>query len=231
MNKARGIAYGVVMAFSLFLAVLWQVLFAQEINYYIVSVGVLVLSMLPFFMGFEMKKITAREITLVATFIALAVVSRALFYLVPQFKPIAAVVIASAVCVGSGRGYIVGAFSAFISNFIFGQGFWTPFQMVALGLIGFVSGALFKKISVNRVSLSVVGFILAFVLYGLIVDMSTVISVYGSSLNIKGVLSVYLAGLPFSLTFGAATAVFLFFFGEIFIKKIKRIMIKYNILS
>ena len=48
-------------------------------------------------------------------------------------------------------------------------------------------------------------------------------------MNIKSVLSVYLAGAPFNLIFGATTAVFLFLFGEVFIKKIDRINIKYGI--
>ena len=231
MKKAVGIIGGVTAFLSLIFVVLSQVLFSENVNYYIVSVAILVASMLPFFVSFEVQKITAREITLVATMIALAVVSRAVFYLIPQFKPIAAVVVASAVCLGPQRGYIVGSFSAFISNFIFGQGFWTPFQMVALGLIGFVSGMIFKKIKADRLSLSIVGFVLSFALYGFIVDMSTVISVYGNGFDLNGALSVYLAGLPFSLAFGVATALFLFLFGEAFIKKSTRIIVKYKILS
>lgn len=231
MKKAVGIIGGVTAFLSLIFVVLSQLMFSENVNYYIVSVAILVASMLPFFVSFEVQKITAREITLVATMIALAVVSRAVFYLIPQFKPIAAVVVASAVCLGPQRGYIVGSFSAFISNFIFGQGFWTPFQMVALGLIGFVSGMIFKKIKADRLSLSIVGFVLSFALYGFIVDMSTVISVYGNGFDLNGALSVYLTGLPFSLAFGVATALFLFLFGEAFIKKSTRIIVKYKILS
>lgn len=231
MKKAIGIIGGVTVFLSLLFVVLSQVLFSENVNYYIVSVAILVASMLPFFVGFEVQKITAREITLVATMIALAVVSRAVFYLIPQFKPIAAVVVASAVCLGPQRGYIVGSFSAFISNFIFGQGFWTPFQMVALGLIGFISGIIFKKIRADKISLAIVGFVLSFALYGFIVDMSTVISVYGNGFDLNGALSVYLTGLPFSLAFGVATALFLLLFGEAFIKKSKRIIVKYKILS
>lgn len=231
MKKAVGIIGGVTAFLSLIFVVLSQVLFSENVNYYIVSVAILVASMLPFFVGFEVQKITAREITLVATMIALAVVSRAVFYLIPQFKPIAAVVVASAVCLGPQRGYIVGSFSAFISNFIFGQGFWTPFQMVALGLVGFVSGIIFKKIRADKISLATVGFVLSFALYGFIVDMSTVISVYGNGFDLNGALSVYLTGLPFSLAFGVATALFLLLFGEAFIKKSTRIIVKYEILS
>ena len=219
----------ITVALSLAFIVLWQFLFADSVNYYIVSVVILIASMLPFFVSYEQKKVTARDITLTATLIALAVVSRAAFYLIPQVKPIAAVVIVSAVCLGAHKGYIVGAFSAFVSNFIFGQGIWTPFQMVALGTVGLLAGLVFQRLKVNRYTLSVVGFFLASFVYGIIVDMSTVLSVYGNNITLKGALSVYASGAVFNLVFGVSTAVFLFLFGMPFITKIERISTKYAI--
>lgn len=219
----------ITVALSLAFIVLWQFLFADSVNYYIVSVVILIASMLPFFVSYEQKKVTARDITLTATLIALAVVSRAAFYLVPQVKPIAAVVIVSAVCLGAHKGYIVGAFSAFVSNFIFGQGMWTPFQMVALGTVGLLAGLIFRWLKVNRYTLSIVGFVLATVVYGAIVDMSTVLSAYGNNVTLKGALSIYASGAVFSLVFGGATAVFIFLFGMPFITKIERISKKYGL--
>ncbi len=220
----------ITVALSLAFIVLWQFLFADSVNYYIVSVVILIASMLPFFVSYEQKKVTARDITLTATLIALAVVSRAAFYLIPQVKPIAAVVIVSAVCLGAHKGYIVGAFSAFVSNFIFGQGMWTPFQMVALGTVGLLAGLIFRWLKVNRYTLSIVGFVLATVVYGAIVDMSTVLSAYGNNVTLKGALSIYASGAVFSLVFGGATAVFLFLFGMPFITKIERISKKYGLI-
>ena len=225
----KKVLFPILVAVPLVLTVLWQFFLSDSVNYYIVSVAVLVLSMLPFFISFEVKSITAREVTLTATLISLAVVSRAAFYLIPQVKPIAAVVIASAVCLGAERGYIIGAFSAFISNFIFGQGIHTPFQMVALGLVGFIAGLLFKKLAVNRWTLAAAGFVLACVLYGLIVDISTILVMYGEHLTLSGAATVYAAGVPFNIVFGLATAVFLFFFGVPFIKKIDRVNTKYGL--
>lgn len=219
----------ITVALSLAFIVLWQFLFADSVNYYIVSVVILIASMLPFFVSYEQKKVTARDITLTATLIALAVVSRAAFYLVPQVKPIAAVVIVSAVCLGAHKGYIVGEFSAFVSNFIFGQGMWTPFQMVALGTVGLLAGLIFRWLKVNRYTLSIVGFVLATVVYGAIVDMSTVLSAYGNNVTLKGALSIYASGAVFSLAFGGTTAVFLFLFGMPFITKIERISKKYGL--
>lgn len=219
-----------VFVLSLAGIIVWQALFAERINYYVVSVAILVASMLPFFISLEVKHISSREITLIATLIALAVVSRVAFYLVPQVKPIAAVVIVSAVCLGAERGYIIGAFSAFISNFMFGQGYWTPFQMVALGMVGLLAGLIFKAVKVNRFTLAGVGFVLSTVVYGIIVDLSTLLLAYGENITLETVISVYGVGAPFSLTFGIATAVFLFLFGTSFINKFNRIKIKYNLI-
>lgn len=202
-------------------------LFGSSENYMLISVIILVLSMLPFFASFESYRPSARELSLLSAMIAIAVVSRAVFYLIPQVKPIAAVVIIGAVCMGEKSGYILGAFSAFISNFIFSQGAWTPFQMVGLGLVGFFAGLIFKKIRVNKWLLSGVGFVLVFAVYGIIADTSTVMFMV-TDFNMKSVLAVYGAGVPFSLIFALTTAVCLFLFGEQFIKKIKRINIKYG---
>ncbi|MDE5985644.1 MAG: ECF transporter S component [Eubacterium sp.] len=207
--------------------IVWQLL-ADSSSYYLISIAVLIISMLPFFFSFEHSKPDARELSLLASLIAIAVVSRAVFYLIPQVKPIGAVVIVSGVCLGAKRGYLVGAFSAFISNFIFGQGMWTPFQMVALGLVGFAAGLIFTKLKVKKISLAFVGFVLTFVLYSIIVDLSSVLMLAGD-FSLHSVLAVYSAGFLFNFVFGIATAVFLYFFGEQFIRKVERIQIKYGI--
>lgn len=237
MNRIKSISTVVILILSLLGITLWMFLF-DRVNFYVICAVMLVLSMLPFFIGFERRRMTAAEISLIATLIALAVASRAVFYLIPQVKPIGAVVIVSAACLGAEKGYVIGAFSAFISNFIFGQGYWTPFQMAALGAVGLISGLLFyKPLFLNkfdlkgikfRILLSLVGFVLTFALYGAIVDLSTIFFTYGNKPTLSGILSIYASGAPFSLVFGAATAVFLFLFGESFIRKIKRVTLKFN---
>ena len=207
--------------------VLWQIFFSNT-NYYLVSVLIIIVSMLPFFSSFEKSEHTSKDITLIASLTALAVVSRAVFYLVPQVKPIAAVVGVSGAVLGAKRGYLIGALSMFVSNFIFGQGAWTPFQMVAMGVVGLIFGIVFEKIKVNKISLAVVGFFSVLIFYGLIVDLSSVLY-FNSDMSLKGIIAVYAAGVPFNLVFGVTTAVFLFLFGETFIKKIERINIKYGI--
>ena len=71
-----------------------------------------------------------------AVITALCVVGR----FIPFFKPIAALTIIAAVYLGGETGFMVGAMAALMSNFYFGQGPWTPFQMLAWGMIGLIAG-------------------------------------------------------------------------------------------
>lgn len=208
--------------------IIWQLFFTNT-NYYLVAVVILILSMLPFFVSFEKSRPSARELTLIAGLIAVAVISRAVFYLIPQVKPIGAVVIVCGACLGAKRGYFIGAMSAFLSNFIFGQGIWTPFQMVAMGIVGLAASLMFNK-KAKRIPMAIAGFVLCFAVYGLIVDLSSVLMMT-NDYSMMSVLSIYAAGVPFGLTFGATTAVFLLLFGEAFAKKINRIVMKYGILE
>ena len=208
--------------------IIWHLFFTNT-NYYLVAVVILILSMLPFFVSFEKSRPSARELTLIAGLIAVAVISRAVFYLIPQVKPIGAVVIVCGACLGAKRGYFIGAMSAFLSNFIFGQGIWTPFQMVAMGIVGLAAGLMFNK-KAKRIPMAIAGFVLCFAVYGLIVDLSSVLMMT-NDYSMMSVLSIYAAGVPFGLTFGATTAVFLLLFGEAFAKKINRIVMKYGILE
>lgn len=230
MSKASKIIFPLFAVAALVAAVLWQLFLAQTVSYYLIAVVVLIAALLPFFISYEKSAPSARELSLMAVLIALAVVSRAVFFFVPNFKPIAAVVIAGAVCLGAERGYILGALSAFISNFLFGQGVWTPFQMVALGTVGFVAGVLFQHVSARRWQLSAFGFIIVFFFYGLLVDLSSILTM-AADYTLGSILAIYAAGVPYTAVFAASTAIFLFLFGEEFIKKIDRIVSKYGILE
>ena len=143
---------------------------------------------------------------------------------------IAAVVIVAGMCLGPFSGYMVGALSAFLSNFLFGQGIWTPFQMVALGLVGLLAGMLLRPGRVNRWVLALVGFFLATVVYGLVVDLSTVLMTV-TDFTWPAVLAVYASGAPFDLVFGGSTAVFLVLFGTPLEQKITRLQRKYGLLE
>lgn len=83
---------------------------------------------LPFYLVFDKRKPRAREMLPMAVMAALGVVGRAVFAIIPlpNFKPVSAIVIITAVAFGPEAGFMTGALTGFVSNFIFGQGPWTP---------------------------------------------------------------------------------------------------------
>lgn len=201
-------------------------------KYLFISTAILFQTMAPFFMIFEERMPKTREMVLIASLVAIGVTGRLAFFWLPQFKPIIAVTIISAIALGSESGFLVGAMIAFVSNFFFGQGPWTPWQMFATGIIGFIAGFMFRKskLSKNKYVLSSVGFLLTFIVYGGIMDPASVI-MFSRTITKELVIAAYISGVYFNLIYSVATFVFLFFFGEEFLEKINRIKIKYGMIQ
>ena len=114
-------------------------------KYLICSLIVIVAAMLPFFMMFEGRKPKAREIMVISVLAAIGVAGRAAFFMVPSFKPVAAIVILTGVSFGGEAGFLVGCLIMMLSNMFMGQGPWTPWQMFSFGIIGFLAGILYQK--------------------------------------------------------------------------------------
>ena len=81
-----------------------------------------------------------------------------IFAPVPGFKPVAAMTAVCGMAFGRESGFLCGSLSAFISNFFFGQGPWTPFQMIAWGSIGWFAGVLNKDGRMEKHKISAVVF-------------------------------------------------------------------------
>ena len=111
-------------------------------NYFVTSLLIIVYSMIPFFVMFEKRKPQARELVTIAVMCAIAVASRAAFIWLDHFKPMAAIIIITGIALGAEAGFLTGSLSVVVSNMIFGHGPWTPWQMLAFGLVGFVAGVL-----------------------------------------------------------------------------------------
>lgn len=121
-------------------------------NYMILSMVILVYTMLPFFMVFEKRKPKARELVLVAMMSALTVCISLIFHVSIPIKAGSAMVIISGIALGPEAGFLVGALSRFVLNFYQGQGLWTPWQMVALGIMGFLAGLCFNQPTVEKMN-------------------------------------------------------------------------------
>jgi energy-coupling factor transport system substrate-specific component len=215
-------------------ATIWAgIVFLGDRKYLFVSLMIVVYTMIPFLMGFEGRKPQARELMVLAVLIAIGVAGRAAFFMLPQFKPVTAVVIITAVCFGPESGFLVGAGTAFVSNFFMGQGPWTPYQMFAWGIIGFLTGILFKKgrLPATKKSLCVYGFMVTFFIYGFILNTASPLMFYEGTLTLESLLPYYVSGAPFDLIHAVSTVFFLWLFAKPMIEKLERIKVKYGLLA
>ena len=201
-------------------------------KYFVISLAIAVYCMLPFFLIFEGRKPQARELLTIAVLVAIAVAGRAAFFMVPSFKPVVAVTIISAVCFGAESGFLVGAISMLSSNMLFGQGPWTPWQMFAAGIIGFLAGILFQKgwLKARKISLCIYGFLATVFIYGGIMNPASLVMT-SYAITKRNLLAIYMSGLPVDLVHASATVIFLWIASKPMIEKLERIKVKYGMIE
>ena len=207
--------------------VLFGIYFLGDRKYYWISLCILAETLFSFFLHFEKRKPSAHELVTVSVLCATAVFGRAAFAPIPQFKPAAAVVILSGIAFGGETGFFVGAATAFLSNFFFGQGPWTPWQMLAFGTVGLVSGIGFGKQVKSKLLLAVLGFSEVLILYGGIMNPASVLMSQPHPTS-EMLLSAYALGIPADLVHAASTALFLWLAGKAVLEKLDRVKKKYN---
>ena len=199
-------------------------------RFYFISLLIILQTMIPFALAFESRKPKARELVIIAVLCAIAVAGRAALFMLPQFKPIIAFVIIAGVAFGGEAGFLVGAMTGFLSNMFFGQGPWTPWQMFAFGIIGFLAGVLFRKglLKRERVTLSVFGGLATIFIYGGIMNPASVL-IFQPSPTPDMFLAAFLYGLPFDILHAISTIVFLLVISKPMLEKLDRIKVKYGL--
>lgn len=201
-------------------------------DYLTVSLLLMFMAMAPFFLIFERRKPKARELIVIAVLVGLAVGGRAAFFMLPQFKPVAAIVIIAAVAFGPESGFLVGALTALVSNIFFSQGPWTPWQMFAFGMIGFVAGLLYRKglLKPTRLSLSIFGFFAVFLIYGGIMNPASML-MFSAVVTKEALIAMFISGAPMDLVHASSTFIFLFVLAKPMLEKLARIKIKYGLIE
>ena len=159
---------------------------------------------------------------------ALSVTGRLLFAALPNFKPVSAIVILAGVCFGRQSGFLTGALSALVSNLFFGQGPWTPWQMYAWGLMGYVAGALAStKLFRRPWAVLLYGFLASFG-YGFLMNSWTLFS-FVQPVTWQAALATYGAALAFDATHAVSTVAFLSVTLLPWQKELRRIRQKYGV--
>ena len=197
-------------------------------KYYITTTLIIIELMLPFFLSFEGRKPQARELVILAVLCALAIAGRVVFP-IPHFKAVFAIIIITAIAFGPEAGFMVGAITAFASNFFYGQGPFTPWQMFAYGAGGMLAGFLFRKGWLPRKPwvMALFGFCAVLFWIGPILDSSSLFIML-SRITWKAIVTVYTSGLFINFCQALCTAAVLLLLGKPLLAKLERVKLKYG---
>lgn len=218
--------------FILLIGLLWISLY-WNVNYLLVSFAIVLISILFFVARFENKKIEARELVLLAVLAAIAAVGRIPFASIPSVQPTTFVIMMSGFVFGAESGLIIGAVAALASNMILGQGPWTPWQMVAWGLVGLTAGLVSKSwIMHSKWGRILFGILWGF-FFGWIMNIWSLLAFtqISNAINIQSIVTYIVGSALFDLMHSISNVIFLLLFGESWIKILNRFKGKYGLLD
>ena len=205
--------------------------FFGDRKYLFISMMTAVLSCIPFWTSLSRGKYSAKKVVLIAVLVAIATAGRSVFFMFPGIKPMAAVVIVTGISLGAEAGFLTGSLTMLLSNMLFGQGPWTPWQMFSMGLIGLLAGLLAtagKERMEKRSSLCLFGLISPLVIYGGIMNFASLLMM-SYTINKESIIAIYLSGIPMDLLHAVSTVVFLAVGGKPMLEKIERVKKKHGI--
>lgn len=191
--------------------------------YAYISLIITILAIVLFISGFERRETGSRRMVIVVVMTVLSVIGR----FVQVIKPVAAVTVISGVYLGGEAGFLVGAMTAVISNFFWGQGPWTPFQMFSWGLIGLFSGLLADRLKLSKILLYAYGAFAGF-LFSMIMDVWTVLWI-DEGFSWEPYLAAVTTALPMTLLYSVSNVIFLSILFDPIGKKLERIKRVYGI--
>jgi prenyltransferase beta subunit len=173
------------------------------------------------FAWYERSRPTSQVVALVAALAALAIAGRIAFAAFPNVKPTTDIVIFAGFALGPAPGFAVGGLTALVSNFWFGQGPWTPWQMVAWGLCGILGAALaLVRPRAGRFTLALVC-ALAGIAYGALLNFS-LMATYGGDLSWQRFLALESRAVPFDAAHAIGNAGFALVAGPAMVRMLVR---------
>lgn len=180
------------------------------------------------FASFEASRPPLRQLMPTAVLAATAAAGRVLFAPIPDVKPVSAIAVIAGATLGRRSGFMVGAVAALVSNFFFGQGSWTPWQMYAWGLVGYLGGVFADRGLLERGGVLYAWGFLSALMYGAILNGYYVLG-FVRPLTWPSVLAAYAAGFPLDCVHGVATAALLAAIWLPWGRAIRRVVRKYDL--
>jgi energy-coupling factor transport system substrate-specific component len=185
------------------------------------SFAILAVVLVGGFVWYERSRPPSQVVALVAALAALAIAGRIAFAAFPNVKPTTDIVIFSGFALGPAPGFAVGALTALVSNFWFGQGPWTPWQMLGWGLCGVLGAALaLGGRNVARLTLAAACG-LAGIAYGALLNFS-LMATYGGELSLERFLAFETRGIPFDAAHAIANFAFALVAGPAMVRMLIR---------
>lgn len=225
---------GVSRASLLALALIPLTLFAGrqllgDRGYYAVSLLMALEALAAVFLAFEGRKPAARELVVLAVLCALGVAGRAAFFMLPQCKPVLALTVLTGAALGGEAGFLVGAVTMLVSNLLFSQGPWTPWQMLGMGLCGLLAGVSFRRgaLPQEKWTLAPFGAVCALAVYGVLLNASSALLATGA-LTWASFLAYCSSGIPMDCVHAAATLAFLLLFTDPLLARLTRVRKKHS---
>ncbi|HSR95077.1 MAG TPA: prenyltransferase/squalene oxidase repeat-containing protein, partial [Solirubrobacterales bacterium] len=173
------------------------------------------------FAWYERSRPTSQVVALVAALAALAIAGRIAFAAFPNVKPTTDIVIFAGYALGPAPGFAVGGLTALVSNFWFGQGPWTPWQMAAWGLCGILgAGLAVARPRAGRLTLAAVC-ALAGVAFGALMNFS-LMATYGGDLSLQRFLVLEARAVPFDAAHAIGNATFALIAGPAMVRMLVR---------
>jgi energy-coupling factor transport system substrate-specific component len=173
------------------------------------------------FAWYERSRPPSQVVALVAALAALAIAGRIAFAAFPNVKPTTDIVVFAGYALGPAPGFAVGAFTGLVSNFWFGQGPWTPWQMAGWGLCGVLgAGLALGARNAGRLTLAAVcGF--AGIAYGVLLNFS-LMATYGGDLSIQRFLALEARAIPFDAAHAIGNVAFALLAGPAMVRMLVR---------
>jgi energy-coupling factor transport system substrate-specific component len=169
----------------------------------------------------EIGPSSSKELAIIATLAGVAAAGRVLFAAIPGVQPVTVIAIVAGIALGARAGATVGALAALASNFVLGQGIWTPWQMLGWGLCG-AAGAFAGPVLRNRFLLAGFACVLGFA-FSSLMDVWEWFSFYPHTWQALGVQMA--RGIPFDAAHAAGNVALAVVGGS----ELRRVLDRYSV--
>ncbi len=158
---------------------------------------------------FKIKTDNLLKLSQIALFSSIATIGRCFMFFIPNFNPFLPTIILSSANMDKNYGFLIGSLSIFVSNIFLGQGLWTPWQMLAAGSVGYLSGLLFfnKKIRPTITKLVLFSIICIVFIYSAIMNISSLLLLINSN-NLKVIFTYFFSFITIDSLYAALSTTF-----------------------